>query len=258
MAQNMPRYNAAAEREANYIGRIIAEERQSRGLSLAAFSTLLARYGVDISAAGINKWELGKSVPGAYQLMALAFALGREEDMSFFASCTAELNAEGRRKLHAYKEDLAASGRYRAVPAGDKIKYITMPVSFLPVSAGPGAFLDDDMFEQVRFPESAVPRGADFGLRVRGDSMEPVYHDEQIVWVSRCDRVQPGQVGIFVYEGCGYIKEYALREPEDERDFTDSLGNVQPQSVMISYNEKYAPIPIPADADFRVVGRVLR
>ena len=29
----------------------------------------------------------------------------------------------------------------------------------------------------ISFPEDKVPDGADFGIRVSGDSMEPVYHD---------------------------------------------------------------------------------
>ena len=41
----------------------------------------------------------------------------------------------------------------------------------------------------VSFPEKSVPKGADFGVRVSGDSMEPVYHDGQIVWVEECETV---------------------------------------------------------------------
>ena len=50
-------------------------------------------------------------------------------------------------------------------------------MSNLSVSAGTGAFLDEGSFEMVSFPASTVPDGADFGVRVSGDSMEPVYHD---------------------------------------------------------------------------------
>jgi len=259
--QNKPVYNAAREKAANHIGRVIAERRICCGMSLAGLSGALACCGVDISPAGINKWELGKSVPGAYQLMALAQVLGLQEDMSLFSSRGSALNGEGLQKLRDYREDLIASGRYapKAPPAPDNVTYIFMPVSDLPVSAGPGAFLEEDMFTSLPFPKEQVPRGTDFGLRIRGDSMEPKFHDEQIVWVRRCDRLLPGQIGIFIYEDCGYIKQYALREPLEQYlpDFTDSDGNVLPQTVMVSLNPAYAPIYVSPEASFRVVGRVI-
>lgn len=49
--------------------------------------------------------------------------------------------------------------------------------------------------------------------------MEPVYHDGQIVWVERCETLSIGQVGVFVYDGEGYLKSYGEREP-DESDVT--------------------------------------
>ena len=119
--------------------------------------------------------------------------------------------------------------------------------------------LDEGSFEMVSFPASTVPDGADFGVRVSGDSMEPVYHDGQIVWVKQCDRVNIGEVGIFVYDGEGYIKVYDEQEPDEEQReaFTDSYGTLYMQPVMISYNQKNAPRVISAQAGFQVVGRVL-
>ena len=140
-----------------------------------------------------------------------------------------------------------------------EIRYLDMPVSDLPVSAGTGAFLDEGNFKMVSFPESSIPDGGEFGVRVSGDSMEPVYHDGQIVWVKQCDRVNIGEVGIFIYDGEGYIKVYDEQEPdEDQREaFSDSYGNVYMQPVMISYNQKYTPKVISAQAGFQVVGCVL-
>jgi SOS-response transcriptional repressor LexA len=139
------------------------------------------------------------------------------------------------------------------------IKFIEMPVSNLAVSAGTGEFLDEGNFEMVSFPESSVPEGAEFGLRVSGDSMEPVYHDGQIVWVQQCDRVGVGEVGIFIYDGDGYIKVYDEQMPHeaDREDFTDSYGDVHMQPIMISYNQKYQPRYVSAHSNFQVVGRVL-
>ena len=121
------------------------------------------------------------------------------------------------------------------------------------------AFLDEENFEMISFPEDKVPADADFGVRVSGDSMEPVYHDGQIVWVQRSEQVGIGQVGVFIYDGDGYLKCYNEREPDKAmaEEFTDCYGNVHAQPVMESYNAKYAPKYINPNAAFQVIGRVL-
>jgi hypothetical protein len=88
--------------------------------------------------------------------------------------------------------------------------------------------------------------------------MEPVYHDGQIVWVQPCNSLSIGEVGIFVYDGDGYIKAYDEQEPEDQDEFTDSEGCLQMQPVLVSYNEAYPPKVVSPHTDFLVVGRVLK
>lgn len=254
-------YNASVDREQNFIGKRIAEARSNNGLSLTGFSKLLADFGVSVTAAAINKWELGGSAPNAYQLLAIRQALNIEDDGFFMSNAgLPELNAEGLRKVAEYRADLIASGKYKPQPkVVPFIKYIDMPVSSLAVSAGTGAFLDEGNFEMISFPEASVPKGANFGVRVSGDSMEPVYHDGQIVWVEQCEQIAVGEVGVFIYDGEGYLKVYSEQEPDEaEREaFTDSYGTVHMQPVMVSYNQKYNDRPISAYAGFQLVGRVL-
>ena len=111
----------------------------------------------------------------------------------------------------------------------------------------------------LRFPEASIPERAEFGVRVSGDSMEPVYHDGQIVWVQRCSELEIGDVGIFVCDGEGYLKAYDEQEPgEDVREnYTDTEGRVHPQPVLVSYNEAYEPRVVSPYASFRIIGRVL-
>lgn len=256
------KYHLEEERNANVIGRRIKEARKAAGCSLEVFRTLLERNGVKVSRFAINKWEQGETVPSAYQLVAIFSALGLEEQVCFFMNdYQPELNAEGLKKVQIYKEDLIASGKY--VPSAKKtdnvIRYVEMRVSNLAVSAGTGEFLDEDSFETVPFPEGFVPHGADFGVRIAGDSMEPVYHDGQIVWVQECKRLMRGQVGVFVCDGAGYLKVYDEQEPDASvaEEYTDSYGNVRPQPVLVSYNQKYAPKVIRPEAAFQIIGRVL-
>ena len=85
------------------------------------------------------------------------------------------------------------------------------------------------------------------------------YHDGQIVWVQPCDHLRVGEVGIFTYDGEGYIKVYGTQMPEAEQReaYTRSDGTLSPQPVLISYNAKYPPRVVLADMGFQIVGRVL-
>ena len=253
-------YNAAAERENNVIGAKIADARKKRGLTLAAFIEILKNYGVKASVAAASKWETGESNITAYQLIAVFAALGMEDRLSYFMSnYVPALNDEGIRRLEEYKADLIATGKYKPAPARSAIRFIEMPVSNLAVSAGTGAFLDEGNFDMVSFPENKVPDGADFGVRVSGDSMEPVYHDGQIVWVQQCENVRVGEVGIFICDSEGFLKVYDEREPEPEYadEYTDSYGVVHAQPVLVSYNEAYPPRVIPYTSSLQIVGKVL-
>lgn len=253
-----PRYNAEREHSQNYIGSQLAQARKDRGLTLVEFSALLKDYGVSVSSVAIHKWEKGQTTPNAYQLLAASQALDVGDGLSYFISSSAQsLNAEGRRKVSEYRQDLIASGRYAPTPPEpEPISYIEMPVSRLPVSAGVGTLLSEEHFETISFPEHAVPEGAEFGLRISGDSMEPVYHDGQIVWIKECSRLRVGEVGVFIYDGEGYLKVYDEQEPtESWADICSELSWKQP--VMRSYNPQYPPKPVSPCAEFRIVGRVL-
>lgn len=250
-------WNAAKERTDNVIGQRLAAERKRRGLTLESLREQLQSCGVDIQIQGLSKWEKGVTVPNAYQFIAICRVLGIEDHM--VGRELALLNDEGLRKLDEYKMDLIASGRYRPVQKRRRETYIEMPVSTLAVSAGTGEILDEEQFEMIRFPKSAVPAGTDFGVRVNGDSMEPVYHDGQIVWIEKTDTLRPGEVGVFVCNGEGYLKVYDLCEPSEENleDYMDSYGVLHPQVVLVSYNEQYAPKIVLSSDSFSIVGHVL-
>ena len=76
-----------------------------------------------------------------------------------------------------------------------------------PASAGTGLFLDSDQYEEFEVGDD-VPAAADFGIRVSGVSMEPVYVNKQIVWVHQQDQLENGNIGIFYLNGNAYIKKY--------------------------------------------------
>ena len=263
VAPSAAHYDAVAARESNEVGLLLAAERNKNGYSLVTFSELLHHYGVEVSAKGINKWETGYSVPSIYQLVAICYALNIKDGPSYFTKPFRKpdsLNELGRKKVAEYELDLIASRRYspdtKNVP---DIRYTTMPVSELPVSAGLGAFLDGEMFRQVQVPASSVPQGADFGVYVSGDSMEPRYHNGQIVWIKQCEELECGDIGVFLYDGCGYLKKYDEQAPDKSHAelLTDSYGVIHNQPVLISLNSKYSPLLISPEQRFEIVGKVL-
>ena len=249
-------YDAAQERYQNVLGKRISTARSHKKMSLSALQRVLSGCGVNVTPSSINKWETGKTAPDAYQLLALCFALGIKDVLWEMTGLYApRLNAEGLKKLSIYENDLVSSGLYD--PALDDL--VDMPVSYLGVSAGLGEFLDGGSYEMLSFPRTSIPTGAKFGLRVSGDSMEPVYHDQQIVWVHPCDTLNIGDVGIFIYDDCGYIKVYNEQPPAHGLcdDYPDSTYFHRNQPVLVSYNCKYTPIPVDPNRQFRVVGRVV-
>ena len=79
------------------------------------------------------------------------------------------------------------------------------------------------------------------------------------IHIHECKELSVGDVGIFTYDGNGYIKEYDEQEPDDDlrEIYLDSQGTLHMQPVLRSFNQKYAPKVIIPDAYFQIVGKVL-
>lgn len=88
----------------------------------------------------------------------------------------------------------------------DETEYLYMPFFDLPVSAGTGVCLDSEEAKKIRVPADDETRKSDYVLRVSGDSMEPRYYDGDLVLVKQQQYIGEGEVGIFLYNGEGYIK----------------------------------------------------
>lgn len=76
----------------------------------------------------------------------------------------------------------------------------------LPVSAGTGVYLDESRAEEIFIPDIDKTKEADYALRISGNSMEPRYHDGDVLLVQNCDSVEVGEMGIFILDGSGYFK----------------------------------------------------
>lgn len=113
-----------------------------------------------------------------------------------------------------------------------------IPLYNLPVSAGEGFFLDDTAAENIDVPLSAIDTGADFALRVSGDSMEPKFLDGDMLLIKSQNSVLPGELGIFVCDGAGYFKKFT-------------------GTALHSLNPKYEDMPIGSFTNFMCCGKVV-
>lgn len=106
-------------------------------------------------------------------------------------------------------------------------------------SAGTGQYLNDVRVEQIELP---IDVDADFVIPIKGDSMEPDYHDGDLVFIQTSVDLNDGVIGVFNYNGEAYIKQLVI---DTEQAYLHSL------------NPKYKDMPITPETDFRIIGEVV-
>lgn len=117
------------------------------------------------------------------------------------------LDAHGKRLVSLVLEEEYI--RCRALQQEQRKPMRMIRSSLYRVSAGTGIFLEDDAaWEEISVPDTPEARKADFALRISGDSMEPIYHDGDIVLVEQTEVLHVGEIGIFFVNGNGYIKKF--------------------------------------------------
>ena len=107
------------------------------------------------------------------------------------------------------------------------------------VSAGTGEELQDDITE-VDYT-GTVPE-YDYALQVNGDSMEPLFTDQQIIFVKYSEEAFNGQIVIAYVDGKAYVKKYYCNGAKCE---------------LVSLNSKYDPIDVSGNESFKIKGVVV-
>ena len=110
----------------------------------------------------------------------------------------------------------------------------------------------------IDFDPDNIPEGTDFGIRVSGDSMLPRYVSGQIVFVEQCKELYPGEIGVFVYNGNAYIKQYQETMPVKE-EMNGIQTEIYPKVTLYSLNRSLADcdVHVKPEDDLFIVGRVL-
>jgi phage repressor protein C with HTH and peptisase S24 domain len=240
----------------------IRKARKDAGINQRQLSELLG-----MSRNTVAGWETGHSRPDLDSVPALCRAL-RISLASFFGVREGVTRAE-RKMLDAFralgKEDQDAiqwqlealvAGRQargrapeRAAegnaaprePAGrpaGPVRAVSVYMSDLSAAAGVGTTLDAARGEQVWLRQDELTSQADEIITVNGRSMEPTFEDGDQLLVRHADSVREGEIGIFVADGEGYVKEYRA----------DGLH---------SHNPAYATMRFGEGNEVRCIGRVL-
>ena len=228
------------------IGKTLATHRKNNHLSQLDISVKLQPYGINVKNAAVSAWEKNASTPTATQLLALCEILGISDIYTEFIGENPHdpfkgLNEEGIKKALDYIDLLNKSGVY-VKPAAEIIPFRprVMKVALMPTSAGTGNFLDDENFEEREIYDN-VPKRADFGVYLDGDSMEPRFHDEELVWIEKTDYLEDGDIGLFYLDGMTFFKKFSRKK----------IG-----TFLVSLNAKYKPIPVKEDSVFKIFGKL--
>ena len=223
---------------------LLKAARQRQGLTQQEIADALG-----VSPSAYCGYETGKRQPDLSRLAQLSALLSTSADALLglpaqeaapqltpaeedVLSRLRALDAHGRRMVRM----VLAEEYARMHPAAQEdARLLPFRVSEQPAAAGLGAYLGPEAFRNVSVPADRLPRGASFGVPVCGDSMEPLYHDRDILVVSDA-LPAPGEVGVFIMDGAGYVKVLGRGE-------------------LLSLNPAYTPIPMTESV--RPCGRVI-
>ena len=189
---------------------------------------LAERLGVTASA--VSNYENGVSFPKEEVILRLFDSLGTDPNTLFQDSFRhnesvlsrrerellgkyRSLSPTGREAIHTVMETLCAyrDGLEKS-PAERETRVI--PLYESPAAAGYAAPVFGEDFDYIQVTED-VPGGAEFAVKIQGDSMAPYIADGAVVYVNR-DPLQAGDVGIFCVDGEILCKQY----------YKDPLGTV--------------------------------
>lgn len=106
----------------------------------------------------------------------------------------------------------------------EQISVVPLHLSEQSAAAGSGTYLGPEAFRIIYVRKDSLAAQAAFAVPVSGDSMEPQFHDGDILLVDKAP-AEVGEIGVFTLQGNGYVKQLGKGE-------------------LISLNPQYAPIPM--------------
>ena len=228
-------------------GSFIRERRKSMGMKQEDLANL-----VGVKTISVTQWESGRNRPDVGTIIPLCRALKITPNDFFFGRISKSiLKPEEESLLTTFRilpdhdrELLQAFATVMAEKhsAGmmkhciDSFEKITHSMNY--AAAGASTAMGDDESEQLYVRKELIPRKTDMIITVSGHSMEPDYQWGDEVFVEETESLEIGEIGIFIVDGVGYIKQY----------FGKLLHSINPAEDDIKLSDF---------DNFRIVGRVL-
>ena len=233
-------------------GELIRRQRRAKKMNQEELGAL-----VQVGKNAVGAWEAGRSRPdvGSVPVICEALDLSLEEFFGY-----PDRSGEGQNESGSLKPEERASvlQRYASLNTYNRQvimrqmsvlhemqedtahprRIIRLFRNELAASAGPGEVLDAARGEQVFLFADPMTEAADEIIRVNGNSMEPTFADGDMVLVKHTSGIRPGEIGVFICNDTGYIKEYRK----------DGLHSHNPAYKTITFTENEA---------VRCIGKVL-
>ena len=198
-------------------GQRLRDRRKELGISQGELAKALG-----ISVSAVSNYETGLNAMREDVLLRLFHVLQVEPNYLYqddFESRQLTLSAEeerlvrryralrvpGRQALRAVADSLAACQEEREAETPEQ-DLRQIPLYRSPAAAGYAAPVFGEDFDYIDVT-GQVPQGAEFAVRIQGDSMEPFILDGSTVYVNR-DPLSNGDVGIFCVDGEMLCKQY--------------------------------------------------
>ncbi|OJU13686.1 MAG: hypothetical protein BGN88_06575 [Clostridiales bacterium 43-6] len=220
----------------------IKQARTDANLTQTDVSEYFSKLGFSVKPYAISSWETGKHKPDLEQFAVLCKAY--HADVMYLLtgkkghtheSLLYGLNEKGRSHAINYLNLLKSDPVFTKEDHAGEAKKIRL--YDIPVSAGTGMYLDSDNYEIIT-GEHLIPDGTSYAVRVSGDSMEPSFHDGQILFIREQKTLDDGEIGIFGLNGEAYVKKLS-------------------RGALVSLNAKYEPIRLLESDDVCVFGKVI-
>lgn len=209
---------------------------------------------VGVTKNAVCNWESGRTRPDLDTIKLLCQALHTSADILLgikqakqeYTDCEIRFMQHYRclmphdKKLLDTLIDTMHEEQYRNFCQSYHSNYVEQTINELSACAGSGIELTSDNAETetIILRKTPAVQQCDEIIRIVGDSMLPTYHSGDMVLVEHSEEISPGEIGIFVLNGEGMIKEY------------------QPDGLH-AHNQEYGVIIPTDDDDFRCIGRVL-
>ncbi len=221
---------------------------------------------LQVRQSTLSAWETGISEPAVSMFLKLCHLYGISDIFGYFHSLTGEaFNKEtgftlaemkmlrqirllDRRGYAELKNHLDFSLQWTEDEHSGETESSLPPLKYglrkLPLftqsaAAGLGNYLDDADSEII---EIDAPPEADAVIHISGDSMEPLIHDGDKIFLQYMPSVEEGEIGIFVLNGSAYCKQLCY---EGSRP------------LLVSLNPAYRPIHIHEGDRIVTRGKVL-